>query len=83
MCASLTVLFGVVAEFKLNRYESQCQYAEIETKSIYCRDDGYGDLSMERWHSVLRLGAHILVVVGTLLWGFGEMLPIGENSTCA
>lgn len=68
---AIIVLFGVAAEFGL---------IQIQSEKINERISGVGglsgpvvtDLDIPSPFSTLRMFSHICVVVGTLIWGFGD-----------
>ncbi|MBE9490989.1 MAG: hypothetical protein IMY67_11885 [Bacteroidetes bacterium] len=72
---SLVVLFGVVSEYSLIQLELKSLYqALIGQGATVAGNEGIPDLSPNKFHSFLALLSHIVIIVGTLIWGFGEWL---------
>ncbi len=71
--ASIVVLFGAAAEYGL---------LEVQNQKINERIRGLGglsgpvlqDLNIPSPFAALRIGAHICVVIGTFIWGFGDLM---------
>ncbi|MFL1454310.1 hypothetical protein ACJO5Y_07665 [Marinobacter sp. GN3S48] len=70
---ALVVMFGVASEYSLLQNELHALYAALkgEGASVF-GSSGIPDLRPGRLHSVLALTSHIVIVLGTVLWGFGE-----------
>jgi hypothetical protein len=70
---SLTVLFGVIAEFALLQKQFTELYTGLTGQGLAeCGSHGITDLSPAKWHSFQSICAHLTVVTGTIIWGFGD-----------
>jgi hypothetical protein len=70
---SLMVLMALVAEYQLMRGRDQYHSAQLVSLS---RGEiaKLGDLHPNRRHMLLERGAHAFVILGTLIWGYGDLL---------
>ena len=69
---SLVVLFALIGEFSLLKGELNLLYQRLGDS-----DDGLvhsKDFSPSRWHGKKSVMLHLTVVVGTVIWGFGDLL---------
>ena len=72
---SLIVLFAVMSEYALLQSELNNLYAALKGQgAAQCGNTGIPDLSVGKWHRNQALMSHITIVVGTLIWGFGDIL---------
>jgi hypothetical protein len=70
---SLVVLFSVMSEFSLLQVELRTLYGRLD--QINAEDD-IPDLSPSKWHRKKFRMTHVTIIIGTLIWGFGDlMLP--------
>ena len=67
---SVVVLFALMGEYALLKRELGLLYQRL-TKG---NGDGPGDLSPSRWHQKKALVSHATIVIGTFIWGFGDLL---------
>ncbi len=68
---SLMVLFSLMGEYFLLHNELNRLYASLE------RVDDSGDipdLSPSKWHYKKVWLSHLTIILGTLVWGFGDLL---------
>lgn len=70
---ALVVLFGVAAEYSLVQSEMANIYQVVKERSGVWNDDHWG-LEISNRQKRLSLLAHIVVVSGTLIWGFGDLV---------
>ena len=70
---ALIVLFGVMSEYGLLQKELQTLYQALKGQgaSVF-GNSGIGDLSPSPLHQRFALCSHITIVLGTLIWGFGD-----------
>ncbi|MEO9736424.1 MAG: hypothetical protein ABJF90_05140 [Lentilitoribacter sp.] len=70
---ALVVMFGVASEYSLLQHELKALYSALRGQgAAVCGNDGIPDLSPGKFHSRLALISHLVIVLGTVLWGFGE-----------
>ena len=70
---SLIVLFGVASEYSLIQLEFKSLYEALKGQgAAVAGNDGIPDLSPNKFHSYLALLSHMIIILGTLVWGFGE-----------
>ena len=70
---SMIVLFAVMSEYSLLQLESCTLYKALKGQgAAECGNTGIPDLSPPPWHKTQVLMSHITVIVGTLIWGFGD-----------
>jgi len=67
---SIVVLFGVMAEYSLLHGELNLLYARLEK----IHEDETPDLTPSKWHQKKVLVSHATVILGTLIWGFGDLV---------
>lgn len=65
---SVVVLFGIMCEFSMLKLELALLYKKLENGTEN------QNLSPSLWHQNKSYMAHIMVVVGTLVWGFGDLI---------
>lgn len=68
---SLMVLFSLMSEYLLLHNELNRLYASLE------KVDDAGDipdLSPSKWHHKKVWLSHLTIILGTLIWGFGDLL---------
>lgn len=68
---SLVVLFGVMSEYSLLHNELDVLYRRLDHIDA---DDDIPDLSPSKWHMKKVFVAHLTVIAGTVIWGFGDLL---------
>jgi len=68
---SVIVLFAVMSEYSLLHGELNRLYMRLETVDA---EDDMPNLSPSKWHLKKVWLSHITLVVGTLIWGFGDLL---------
>ncbi len=68
---SLIVLFAVMSEYSLLHGELNRLYARLEKVDA---DMDMPDLTPSKWHLKKVWLSHITMVLGTLIWGFGDLL---------
>ncbi len=68
---SLVVLFGLISEYILIHAELSRLYKNLD--NLKSTDD-IPDLSPSKWHHKKVWFAHFTVIVGTIIWGFGDLL---------
>ncbi|WP_421840580.1 hypothetical protein [Marinobacter algicola] len=70
---ALVVMFGVASEYALLQNELKALYSALKGKgAAECGNNGIPDLSPGEFHSKLAFISHMVIVLGTGLWGFGE-----------
>jgi len=67
---SLVVLMGVISEYSLLHGELARLYKRLDQIDA---DDDIPDLSPSKWHRQKLHMTHITVILGTLIWGFGDL----------
>jgi len=74
---AVVVLFGVISEYALIQNELSALYSALKGQgAAECGNLGMPDLSPSVMHKWLALGSHLMIVLGTLIWGFGDwVLP--------
>jgi hypothetical protein len=68
---SLVVLFGVMSEYSLLHGEMDQLYRRLD--AVRWNDD-VPDMSPSKWQRKKVWVSHFTVIVGTLIWGFGDLL---------
>ena len=68
---SLVVLFSLMSEYSLLHGELNILYARL---SKIDSDDDIPDLSPSKWHNKKVWLSHLTIIIGTLIWGFGDLL---------
>ena len=68
---SLVVLFSVMSEYSLLHGELHILYQRLE--KVMAEDD-MPDLTPSKWHLKKVWISHVTIVIGTLIWGFGDLL---------
>ncbi len=68
---SLVVLFAVMSEYVLLHSELNRLYIQLEGVD---HGDDIPDLSPSKWHRKKVMLSHVTIVLGTLIWGFGDLL---------
>ncbi|GEM_PF-1512181 len=66
---SLTVLFGVMSEYSLLKFELSNLYQKLASSTDTVK-------SPSIWHQKKGYVSHVLVVAGTITWGFGDLVII-------
>ncbi|EGG94431.1 hypothetical protein IMCC1989_2795 [gamma proteobacterium IMCC1989] len=75
---SLVVLFGVVGEYALIKKEMNQLYSSLKGQGAM-QDGGQGipDLRTNNIHRILTAISRGAIVIGTLVWGFGDCFLLG------
>lgn len=68
---SLVVLFSVMSEYSLLHGELNVLYQRLEKVDA---DMDMPDLKPSKWHLKKVWMSHITIVIGTLIWGFGDLI---------
>ncbi|MBN2865428.1 MAG: hypothetical protein JXK16_05415 [Thiotrichales bacterium] len=68
---SLVVLFSVMSEYSLLHGELHILYQRLE--KVMAEDD-MPDLTPSKWHLKKVWISHVTIVIGTLIWGFGDLM---------
>ena len=68
---SLIVLFAAMSEYSLLHGELNRLYIRLEKVDA---DMDMPDLTPSKWHLKKMALSHITLVMGTLIWGFGDLL---------
>ena len=69
---SLVVLFALIGEFSMMRGELTRLYDRLSDS-----DDGLvhsSDFTPSRWHNKKILLLHLTAIIGTFIWGFGDLV---------
>jgi hypothetical protein len=69
---SLVVLFALMGEFSLLKGELSRLYGRLSDS-----DDGLvhsKDFMPSRWHNKKSVFLHLTIIIGTIIWGFGDLL---------
>ena len=70
---SLMVLCAVMAEYILLRGRDDHHGRQL-TRAVRGETTDFSHVHPSRRHYVLEIGAHICTVVGTIIWGYGDLL---------
>ncbi|MBD3611641.1 MAG: hypothetical protein HUJ13_04405 [Hydrogenovibrio crunogenus] len=68
---SLVVLLAVMSEYTLLHGELARLYTKLDQISA---EDDIPDLSPSRWHRKKFQMTHLTVILGTFIWGFGDLV---------
>ena len=68
---SLMVLLTAMSEYSLMHSELNILYEQLENHKTIKEID---DITPSRWHQKKVRLTHITLVLGTLIWGFGDLL---------
>lgn len=68
---SVVVLFAVMSEYSLLHGELTRLYMRLHTVDA---DSDMPNLTPSKWHLKKVWLSHVTLVVGTLIWGFGDLL---------
>lgn len=68
---SLIVLFAVMSEYMLIHHEFDTLYIRLDKIRA---QDNIPDLSPSKWHRKKVFVSHLTVIIGTIIWGFGDLL---------
>lgn len=68
---SLVVLFAIMSEYTLIHNELKILYESLEHHTSI---EDITDITPSRWHHKKAWLTHITVVLGTLIWGFGDLI---------
>lgn len=70
---SLIVLFAVMSEYSLLQFELSNLYRALHGQgAAVFGNPGIPDLTPSKWHQRQAMLSHITIVIGTLIWGFGD-----------
>jgi len=61
----------VMSEYALIHQEFDTLYRRLDKVSA---DDNIPDLSPSKWHRKKVWFSHLTVILGTLIWGFGDLV---------
>ena len=67
---AMVVLFGAMSEYALLKQEFGALYRQL------AQQDTNAHQPPSKWHQYKAYISHLLVVVGTLVWGFGDLIFI-------
>jgi len=67
---SVMVLLAVMSEYSLLHSELDVLYRRLDKIEV---GEDIPDLSPSKWHRKKVLWSHFTVVLGTLIWGFGDL----------
>lgn len=71
---ALVVLFGIISEYALIQKEHAQIYSRLKGQgAAQFGGGGIPDISPTKEHQGLAYIAHFVIVVGTLIWGFGDL----------
>jgi len=71
---SIVVLLGIMSEYSLIKIELATLYKTLKGQgAAVAGNRGISDLTPDNWHQKQALLAHITIVTGTLVWGFGDL----------
>ena len=76
---SLIVLLAAMSEYSLLKNEKKDLYNSLAgqgTESALTGDIGIPNLSPSMWHKKQEVMSHVTIVIGTFIWGFGDLFPI-------
>ncbi|MBD3755713.1 MAG: hypothetical protein IE937_08735 [Gammaproteobacteria bacterium] len=68
---SMVVLFGAMSEYALLHGELNLLYQRLHKVEA---DDDMPDLMPSKWHLKKVRFSHLTVIIGTFIWGFGDLL---------
>ena len=68
---SIVVLFAVTSEYTLLHNELRIIYDSLENNQSISK---ITDIKPSRWHRKKMWLTHLTVILGTLIWGFGDLL---------
>ncbi|WP_096087824.1 hypothetical protein [Agaribacterium haliotis] len=71
---SIVVLLAVMSEYALLKSELMRLYQSLRGQgAAVCGNTGIPNLEPSRWHQKQALISHITIIVGTFIWGFGDL----------
>ncbi len=71
---SIVVLFSVMSEYALLKIELDRLYQRLKGQgATQDGSKGIPDLTPSVWHQRQALMSHITIIVGTFIWGFGDL----------
>ena len=69
------LLGAIIGEFKLLKNEQNRLYGKLKGRgNVQAGEKGIPDLAQPNCHVRQMYAAHVTTIVGTLVWGFGEVL---------
>ncbi len=68
---SLVVLFAVMSEYTLLHNELRIIYDNLENHESISK---ITDITPSRWHHKKMWLTHLTVILGTFIWGFGDLI---------
>ncbi|MDX1795570.1 MAG: hypothetical protein R3219_02490 [Hydrogenovibrio sp.] len=68
---SVMVLFAVMSEYTLIHFEFTQLYKNLDAIKSH---ENIPDLSPSKWHRKKVWFSHLTVIIGTGIWGFGDLL---------
>ncbi len=70
---AMIVLLGVASEYNLLQKELSTLYSALKGQgAAECGNVGISDLSPQTAHLRLARLSHVIIVLGTFVWGFGD-----------
>jgi hypothetical protein len=70
---SLVVLFAIVSEYSLLQHQLKNLYEGLKGQGVSADGNaGIPDLTPNDIHIYLVRISHMLIIIGTLIWGFGK-----------
>lgn len=71
---AVVVLMSVMSEYALIKAELGSLYKSLRGQgAAECGNTGILDLAPSLWHQRLALMSHITIIIGTVIWGFGDL----------
>lgn len=71
---SVVVLLAVMSEYALLKAELDRLYDRLSGLGAAEADNtGIPDLAPSTWHQKQALVSHVTIIIGTLIWGFGDL----------
>ena len=71
---SLMVLFSVVAEFFLLDGRDEYLNQKLNENKVMNQKNGLNNIHPSQIHKYLEMISHITVVIGTVIWGYSDLL---------
>lgn len=71
--SSITVIFAIIAEYWLLKTEMHNLYTSLQGQgAAEAGNTGIQNIDPPKSHNPLQIIAHITVITGTFMWGFGD-----------
>lgn len=71
---SLMVLFSVIAEFLLLEGRDEYLNQRLSKSKVPNQQNSLDSIHPSHTHKLLEIISHISVVIGTVIWGYGDLL---------